>query len=171
MPEAIIPALVSGAFVIISTLLSNRLIEDPLQRAKDRLEVADSLTSEREGDPLRRQAELYARWALKYGDAFRVTRRLILFSSALLFLFIIAGYTAMFAIFASNAHANLPSIQTEEISRLVLETVLQALRFLLLPCFVGLIGFSFTGVARHFQIKRIERHRAPFPTERTNRRS
>lgn len=171
MPEAIIPALVSGAFVIISTLLSNHLIEDPLQRAKDRLEVANSLTFERKRGPLRRRAELYAHWALKYGDAFRVTRRLILFSSALLFLFIIAGHTTMFAILASNAHANLPSIQTEEISRLVLETVLQALRFLLLPCFIGLVGFFLTAVARHFQIKRIEQHGTPFPTERTNRRS
>lgn len=161
MSESIIPALISGAFTIISILLSSRFMTDPLQAIEAKQRLINGLPNGPRKTKLQNKMELYVAWAIEYGDMFVATGKFILWSAATLALFIMAGSITILTYIGVNIdtsicmNPNMDNQQVVDLFPLVLNQIKWTFSLMFVPILIGVLGFALTSFARMRQIERL----------------
>lgn len=163
MLESIIPALINGAFTIISILLSSRFITDPLQAIETKQKLINGLPNGPRKAKLRHKMELHIVWAVEHSDMFVATRKFILWSAATLALFIMSGSITILTYIGINIDASIhinPNMNNQhvvDLFQVILDQVQWTFNLMIVPISIGILGFALTSLARIFQIKRLEK--------------
>lgn len=161
MTEAVIPALISGTFAIITALLGKQLISDPLCSVKAKQDTVNNLPDSPRKAELQNRLEASAIWAVEHGDAFFITRGFIFWAAASLALFIatesivILSYIAFQADVAINIETNVAGPQVELLFHLLLEQIQWTAWIMAVPFLIGGAGFVLTSAVRKHQIDKI----------------